>query len=163
MQLLVGCDWTKVSCENVFFSLDENPEGHEGGIRISQVPYIAQHFNYQAATKAISAALTATDGFEGVSRDETAQNESDSKSNQNTENQVSRVESDNTQSMVICQEQQDLGNAKENTPDNSSANSLENDANMEESGRNKIIEDQQLKHNKDEATKKKSVKRATRY
>ena len=163
MQLLVGCDWTKVSCENVFFSLDENPEGHEGGIRISQVPYIAQHFNYQAATKAISAALTATDGFEGVSRDETAQNESDCKSNQNTENQVSRVESDNTQSMVICQEQQDLGNAKENTPDNSSANSLENDANKEESGRNKIIEDQQLKHNKDEATKKKSVKRATRY
>ena len=40
---------------------DENPEGHEGGIRISQVPFISHHSNFQAATRAITAALTGTD------------------------------------------------------------------------------------------------------
>ena len=40
---------------------DENPDGHEGGIRISQVPYISHHSNFQAATRAITAALTGAD------------------------------------------------------------------------------------------------------
>ena len=46
--------------------LDENPDGHEGGIRMSQVPYLSHHSNFQAATRAISAALSGSDEHEGA-------------------------------------------------------------------------------------------------
>lgn len=52
-----------------FFILDENPDGHEGGIRISQVPFICQHSNFQAATRAISAALNGTDSMHPDEKD----------------------------------------------------------------------------------------------
>ncbi len=42
---------------DVSLVLDENPEGHEGGVRFSQAFFDYHHSNYQQATQAISAAL----------------------------------------------------------------------------------------------------------